>query len=115
MSPFKIRNPLSSLSIIFSVERLRKWVSFNLLKSVQTVIAPSIFENSTTDGVSKISTLIHEPVSNDSNHSMATHLQKSALCFLQDWNRSLNRPGSVAKIDPFCDLHKDLACVQPTE
>ena len=112
MSPFKIKNPLSSLSMIFSVERLRKWVSFNLLKSVQTVIAPSIFENSTTDGVSKISTLIHESVSND---SMSTNLQKSALYFLQDWNRSLNRPGSVAKIDPFCDLHKDLACVQPGE
>ena len=40
--------------MIVPLERLRKWVSLNRLKSVQTVISLPMLENSTSDGVSKV-------------------------------------------------------------
>ena len=44
----------SRFPMIVPLERLRKWVSLNRLKSVQTVISLSMLENSTSDGVSKV-------------------------------------------------------------
>ena len=44
----------SRFPMIVPLERLRKWVSLNRLKSVQTVISLAMLENSTSDGVSKV-------------------------------------------------------------
>ena len=114
----------SRFPMIVPLERLRKWVSLNRLKSVQTVISLAMLENSTSDGVSKVDIQGKKYLFSKTparyfglilfaiGCTERSNLQNSALNFLQDWNRSLKRPGSVWNIEPFFDLHKDLAWAQ---